>query len=82
MPFAVYGILVPRPRIQPMPPAVEVWSPVHWTTREFLKIMAFLNAIFSYSSWNPFPGLKLIISTSILQVFCSENFPLKAGWSS
>ena len=29
------GILVPWPGMQPMPPAVEVWSPNHWTTREF-----------------------------------------------
>lgn len=24
-------ILVPGPRIERMPPAVEVWSPNHWT---------------------------------------------------
>ena len=29
------GILVPRPRMEPMPPAVEAWSPNHWTAREF-----------------------------------------------
>ena len=29
------GILVPQPGIKPMPPAVEVWSPNHWTAREF-----------------------------------------------
>ena len=29
------GILVPQPRIKPRPPAVEVQSPNHWTTREF-----------------------------------------------
>ena len=28
------GILVPRPGIEPMPPAVEVWGPNHWTARE------------------------------------------------
>ena len=28
-------ILVPRPGIKPAPPAVEAWSPNHWTTREF-----------------------------------------------
>ena len=28
------GILVPRPRIEPVPPAQEVWGPYHWTTRE------------------------------------------------
>ena len=28
------GILVPRPGIEPVPPAVEAWSPNHWTARE------------------------------------------------
>ena len=28
------GILVPRPGIEPMPPAVEAQSLNHWTTRE------------------------------------------------
>ena len=28
------GILVPQPGIKPVPPAVEVQSPNHWTTRE------------------------------------------------
>ena len=30
----VCGILVPRPGIEPGTPAVEVWSPKHWTTRK------------------------------------------------
>ena len=29
------GILVPQPDIEPVPSAVKVWSPNHWTTREF-----------------------------------------------
>ena len=28
------GILVPRPGIKPIPPAVEVWCHKHWTTSE------------------------------------------------
>ena len=28
------GVLVPRPGIEPLPPAVEAWSPNHWITRE------------------------------------------------
>ena len=28
------GILVPQPGIEPVLPAVEAWSPNHWTTRE------------------------------------------------
>ena len=31
---AACGILVPRPGMQPEPPAVEAWSLNHWTTRE------------------------------------------------
>ena len=31
----VCGILVPQPRIQPVPPEVKVWNPNHWTAREF-----------------------------------------------
>ena len=30
------GILVLQPGIEPMLPAVEVWSPNHWTARKFL----------------------------------------------
>ena len=29
-----YGILVPQPGFKLIPPAVEVWSLNHWTTRE------------------------------------------------
>ena len=29
------GILIPRPGIEPMPPAVEAQSPNQWTAREF-----------------------------------------------
>ena len=29
-----FGILVPRPGIEPGPSAVKVWSPNHWTARE------------------------------------------------
>ena len=29
------GILVPQRGVEPVPPAVEVWSPNYWTTREF-----------------------------------------------
>ena len=30
-----YWILVPQPGIELGPPALEVWCPNHWTTREF-----------------------------------------------
>ena len=32
--FAAKGILVPHQQVKPMPPALEVWSLNHWTTRE------------------------------------------------
>ena len=28
------GILVPRPGIEPVPPALEAWSLKHWASRE------------------------------------------------
>ena len=31
-------ILVPPPGIKPVPPAVEVWIPKHWTARRFPRI--------------------------------------------
>ena len=31
---SAYGILVPQPGIEPMSPAVQVWSLNHWTLRE------------------------------------------------
>ena len=40
------GILVPWPGIEPGPPAVEVWSPNHWTTREFPIFQLFNNIHF------------------------------------
>ena len=32
--WAVCGVLVPQPGIEPLPVAVEEQSPNHWTTRE------------------------------------------------
>ena len=34
VPYSTCGILVSQPGIQPTPPALEAWSPNHWTTRE------------------------------------------------
>ena len=36
------GILVPQPGIKPAPPALEVGSLNHWTTREVLVYCPFL----------------------------------------
>ena len=38
---AACRILVPQPGIEPMPPAVEVGSPSHWTAREFPTLHSF-----------------------------------------
>ena len=35
--LAACRILVPRPGTEPVPPAMEVRSPNHWTTREFAE---------------------------------------------
>jgi len=34
-------LIVPQSGIKPVPPAVEVWSPNHWTTREFPEMNVF-----------------------------------------
>ena len=34
---AAHGILSPRLAIKPVTPEVGMWSPNHWTTREFPK---------------------------------------------
>ena len=50
------GILVPRPGIEPVPPAVEAQSLNHWTTREILKIYIYFFvpfAIFLYQIYQP-----------------------------
>ena len=38
--------LVPQPGIKPMPPAVEAWSPSHWTAKEFPSTYCFDYCIF------------------------------------
>ena len=49
-------ILVPRPGIEPMPPAVEAQSPNHWTAREVPVLRyfyedAFLSAPYDIKNW-------------------------------
>ena len=33
------GILILQPGMEPVYPAVEAWTPNHWTTREVLKLL-------------------------------------------
>ena len=37
------GILVPRPGMEPGPPAVEARSPNHWTSREFPDLFVYIS---------------------------------------
>ena len=53
-------ILVPRPEIKPVPPAVEAQSLNHWTTREVLPFVNFDTQLFKY---------KVIVSDPRLPYF-------------
>ena len=55
-----YGILVPRPGIEPMPAAVEAWSLNHWTAREvpfwaflFFLFYVFVGNFIFCGTWDP-----------------------------
>ena len=58
-------ILVPWPGIEPVPPAVEVRSPNHWTTKESLYMMSIL--------WNL---LFLVACYIIIFQECSKHISL------
>ena len=45
---AAWGILVPRPGMEPVPRAVAVRSPNHWTTREFPEGFFFFLTTFPF----------------------------------
>ena len=64
------GILVPQPKIGPVPPAVEAQSPNHWTTRDY-KLP--LGSVMSDSSATPW--------TVAHQVPLSMGFPRQEYWS-
>ena len=49
---AAYRILVPRPGIEPMPPAVERQSPKHWTAREFPRSLSLKKILMTYRETN------------------------------
>ena len=36
-------ILVPQPGIEPVPPAVQVWNPNHWTPREVPRLQLLMS---------------------------------------
>ena len=61
--------LISCPEMKPRPPALEVWSLSHWTTREVLSVL--LNIVFYYRSF--------YISSFTHQCLCikiKKNFPL------
>ena len=70
------GILIPRPGIEPVPPAVEVWCLNQWTAREVLDFFFFFKFLsppcqhMSFSSsllgWNKHPVAPL---SSLIALF-------------
>ena len=49
-----YGILVPWPGIEPMPPAVEVQSLNHWTSKEVpVAHVVYSNTSEKNEGWSP-----------------------------
>ena len=64
------GILVPRPGIQPVPPAVEAWSLNHWTTREVPTLSNFYLIYLDFictESWRTF-------ASDLPPSFTGQNF--------
>ena len=55
-------------RIEPSPLAVKVWSPNHWTTREFLVDWFLIHGLLNPKMWNP-----LIWRTTYIIPFCIRN---------
>ena len=67
------GILVPRPGMEAVPPAVEAWSLNHWTTREvpqyfkycFVKVdhlMGTINSCIKGATWRLSKESNIIIT--------------------
>ena len=55
-------------RIEPGPLAVKVWSPNHWTTREFLIDWFLIHGLLNPRMWNP-----LIWRTTYIIPLCIRN---------
>ena len=52
--YTACGILVPQPGIKAMPPALEVWSLNHWTTREVpSSVISLTLELLSAFIWTP-----------------------------
>ena len=57
------GILVPRPGIKPMPPAVDAWSLNHWTAREVPRNFFFFFNIWLCCVFVAMCGLSLVAAS-------------------
>ena len=68
-------ILVSWPRIEPMPTAVETWSPNHWTTREVPGFVCFCLTYFD-SVLSGIYTLRIVMSSWELTTLSLCNAPL------
>ena len=60
------ALLIPQPGVKPMPPAVEAWSPNHWTAREVPPPTCLL---FIH------PPIPLSTHPRILSIYCLSIHP-------
>ena len=69
------GILVSWPRIEPVIPALGVWSLNHWTTREVPRSHLFICAFISFALGNRSPKkYHYDLCQSVLPMFSSRSF--------
>ena len=73
-----YGILVSWPRIEPKCPVVEVWSPSHWTAREVLRGLLFIDLFkepaFGFTNFNYYFKFYWFLLKSLLFLFLCVYF--------
>ena len=62
--------LVPWPGIEPRPPALEVWSLSHWTTREVLT--NWLRFLLISNMFNAWVSLRVFYSTGCQELCFSS----------
>ena len=59
-------LLGTHPGIEPGPSAVKVWSPNHWTAREFPQVCNFLKLPDGFVAASPMPVYKISFVISVL----------------
>ena len=72
---AAHGILIPRLAIKPVTPGVGMWSPNHWTTREFPKGLFFCFFFFKNFMYLYLPVLGLHCCVGFSLVAESRGLP-------